>query len=623
MKYIVLLTLFFAAQAESTEIQLPNEIINKNALLLSHHTENVINSDPFVTVGDQPDCDFYEGSSRIQDAIDSGVRTIKLSGSEYMENLIIENRNVKIFGGYATCSDANNDIRGDGKQIINGANAALPVVRISGNEQESNIIIQNVEITGGIASHPYLSGGISIHEANAYIELYHVNIHNNTGVSGGGLASVRGNVDVEIYESSITNNTANDGGGIYCNGVDTFIRIRDRIAGKSIIAFNEATNGSGGGVYITNDCFFSSLSGTTDFISAEYGGIHDNKASRHGGGVAIHDSGTAYFSGTTLCNLLSDNCSGNTTQPVNINNNEADSNQDELGLGGGIYASGSNAHLELINTVVNDNTAYSGGGIAIENGANLSIQSLQETDPCWNKNGLCSQIKGNHTGQNTLSAVGGGLYVSSGSVATISRTEFSGNRAGEGVAIYNLNQLGDEDPSIIKVDGVLIVKNGDDAQNGWGDFYTIRNEEGIMRINFSTIADNNVNNGSANIFNLGEIEIYNSIIHNTDGLLVLRGDNQGASLFYECLILNELDTLPRETDLDLADPMFVDRLNGDYHLNPALSPAVDFCNEFQPSNIKDVDNETRGIDDPNVQNLRGPFDVGFDETNDFIFRNSF
>lgn len=619
MKHVVLLILFFAVQAESTEIQLKN----KNVLLLSHHNENVINSGAFVTVGDQPDCDFYEGDSRIQDAIDSGVTTIKLSGSEYMENLIIENRNIRIFGGYATCSDANNDIRGDSKQIINGASANLPVVRISGNEQKSSIVFQNVELTGGVASHPYVSGGISIHEANAYLELYHVNIHNNTGVTGGGLASVRGIVDVEIFESSITNNTANDGGGIYCNGPDTVIRIRDRIAGKSVVAFNEAINGNGGGVYITNDCFFGSLSGTNDFTSAEYGGIHDNKASRHGGGVAIHDSGTAYFSGTSLCDQLSNNCSSNTTVAVNINNNEANSNQNENGFGGGIYASGSNAHLELINTIVNNNTANSGGGIAIENGANLSIKSLQESEPCWNKNGLCSQIKGNHTAQNSFSAVGGGLYVSSGSVANISRTEFSGNRAGVGVAIYNFNQFRDEEPSIIHLDGVLIVKNGNNGDNSWNDSYTIANEEAITKINFSTIADNAVNVGTANIFNMGEIEIYNSIIHNTDGLLVLRGDNQNSSLFYECLILNEVDTLPRETDLDEGDPMFVDRDNGDYHLNPALSPAVDFCNEFQPSNIKDVDNETRGIDDPNVQNLRGPYDVGFDESNDFIFSNSF
>ncbi|MCB1605031.1 MAG: hypothetical protein KDI59_10305 [Xanthomonadales bacterium] len=67
--------------------------------------------------------------------------------------------------------------------------------------------------------------------------------------------------------------------------------------------------------------------------------------------------------------------------------------------------------------------------------------------------------------------------------------------------------------------------------------------------------------------------------------------------------------------------------NRDFHIDSALSPAVDYCDNSKTGTLQqDIDYEIRGWDDPNVPgNVFGAFDVGADETyeNDVIFRNGF
>jgi len=74
----------------------------------------------------------------------------------------------------------------------------------------------------------------------------------------------------------------------------------------------------------------------------------------------------------------------------------------------------------------------------------------------------------------------------------------------------------------------------------------------------------------------------------------------------------------------VADPNFVDRANGDYHLNWMTSPAVDYGDTFLASPaFTDIDNEERGFDWSRIPNEVGNFDVGFDEQNDIIFADGF
>jgi len=75
----------------------------------------------------------------------------------------------------------------------------------------------------------------------------------------------------------------------------------------------------------------------------------------------------------------------------------------------------------------------------------------------------------------------------------------------------------------------------------------------------------------------------------------------------------------------VADPAFVDRANGDFHIDAEFSPAVDLC-EISPSNpVRDIDLDHYNYDDPIVMNALGAFDAGADETltSDIIFANGF
>src|SRR5690606_2448539 len=108
--------------------------------------------------------------------------------------------------------------------------------------------------------------------------------------------------------------------------------------------------------------------------------------------------------------------------------------------------------------------------------------------------------------------------------------------------------------------------------------------------------------------NTKALEEYNSIVTETD-----------------CLIVNKLGDINDPRSIE-ADPEFVDRGNNDYHINAALSPAVDYCDDLLAEHTtQDTDQEDRGWDDYLATNNFGPFDVCADETyaNDVIFEDDF
>ena len=96
-----------------------------------------------------------------------------------------------------------------------------------------------------------------------------------------------------------------------------------------------------------------------------------------------------------------------------------------------------------------------------------------------------------------------------------------------------------------------------------------------------------------------------------------------------CLLVHETDSFIGNSSVEVANPMFVDAANGDYHIDASLSPAVDYCNELNVmAQFKDIDSDVRGYDDPTVVNnpvTNGAFDIGADETydNDIIFADGF
>ncbi|MEZ5471313.1 MAG: hypothetical protein R3E90_05985 [Marinicella sp.] len=320
-------------------------------------------------------------------------------------------------------------------------------------------------------------------------------------------------------------------------------------------------------------------------------------------------------------------CLGNNTDPINLEANLADSDQDGLGFGGGLYATGSSANVNLTNALIASNQAQSGAGIAIENQAKLTMKTELFGGHCWDSL-YCSQVVENKTATDNAPIRGGGLYATSGSRGYISRTMFARNNADFGTALYAFKDHEYPVDTYVDLEGVLIVNNGSNGSDLWKDSDTIRNNNAYMKINFSTIADNDAANTSANIFNTGPIAnlgLYNSIIHNNDDLPAFRGINHDNADFYECLLLNETGSLPSDDTLIADNPGFLDRINGNYQLNPLASAAVDFCHEFNQSATQylDINGDERGVDASTISNLFGPYDVGFDESIDQIFSNGF
>ncbi|MEZ5471312.1 MAG: hypothetical protein R3E90_05980 [Marinicella sp.] len=247
-----------------------------------------------VTVGDQSDCDFQLGDSRIQSAINSGAVIIRLADSIYNENLVINNRSVIITGGFATCSDAASNHSNGLRQVIDGTLFA-PVFTITSHQQRQEVTLENLHLKQGLAGQSIPGGGVNTIEANLTLNLNNVWITDSIGLSGGGLNVMFGDTDVTITDSVISHNTADNGGGIRCVGPQASVFINENNMNQSSgIFFNEAINGDGGGVHLSGGCIFTSYSGSKNYTTGMHQGIHNNRATGNGGGIAIIDSGWVF-----------------------------------------------------------------------------------------------------------------------------------------------------------------------------------------------------------------------------------------------------------------------------------------------------------------------------------------
>jgi len=567
----------------------------------------------FVTVGDEVSCDFRLGATRIQDAIDSGVGEIRIADSVYNENLVIDDISVTLRGGFDSCPDAENDIQSTSIQTVTGVAAGSPTVLIQGNTQRNTVTIEQLSITGGDGSGFFAGGGITTFAADLQLNITRSWLSNNNGTLGAGMAIITGDTDATLEDVWVVSNVSSgDAGGIYCSGTDASVFISD--TGPSIISgvVNNSAAGDGGGAYITAGCTLTSFSGSADG-GFDFRGFSGNSATENGGGIAVDNGSSVSLIGSLFCFF---GCIGDNTQPISLLNNQATLS------GGAVYASGAGTTLSINNALIQNNTAdAAGGGIALANEATLTMGSVYAFGTCWNP-GECSLVEGNETDPANGLNRAGGLYVSSGSTADVSRTAFRGNRADFGTAIYVHSEDGGVRSSL-DLEGALVAGNGNDGADGFSDANAIRVTRADAKIDFSTIADNNATLASIDARVTGAIEMYSSIVHEP-GLNVYSGSS--TDLTADCLIVNENASIPSASEDVVDDPEFVDRVGGDFHLDAAISPALDFCDTFfSAPDFNDMDDDVRGFDDPTATNNLGPYDVGYDESydNDIIFEHGF
>jgi hypothetical protein len=609
-------------------------------------------SHAFLTFGTDGDCDF--AANQLQDQLSNSPQTeFRLTNQQIFSAFSINGSTFKtIKGGYNTCALAATDTISTTKTTITG-NSTTRVIRVS---TVSNLTLENLIITDGEASNEVsfqYGGGIYIaaNTTNNHVILNNITIQSSHALSGGGGMMIIGSVGFEgiftnvrilnnstngdggglkfggigtltlidsfisdnsaqqgagvsannssisttgttliLQDSSINQNTAsNSGGGVYCRNIAVDMK------GNSAISANTAS--SGAGAYLFTGCSMKSTSG--DFQNSY--GIFNNIATSSGGGITVLNGSRFDLIGdaTHYANLF-----GNST----LENNST---------GGGIFASGQNSFVRIINGHLNDNSSNSGGVAYINDKATLTMQ--RTSGSCFG-NQICSEVSNNSTNNGK----GAAFATETCGTLIVSQTEIYNNNAGTGLSVTYLS--GNQN------DICTSLFEGNIIHNNTGDtLFEIKNGY-QLDFAFNTLTENNTINNPQTLFelsNLGsnQLNLNSSIIWNAPATVIDTHGNANNTVTGNCLGIHNSSTLPNGFGnlVTTNDPAFaVDS----FSLSLASS-VIDFCdtNLYTPS-FHDIEGKVRGFNHPLVPTVLGPYDLGAfefnpDGLNDVIFQGGF
>jgi hypothetical protein len=408
----------------------------------------------------------------------SGADTIVLeSGGEYVLTAI----NNETENGANGLPLITSDImirggRGENSTIRREQDEGTPEFRIFEVSNQGVLRMEHVNISGGLVldsettpeSCPtiecrYPGAGAAIFNDGGIVTLERSTISNNTA-RWGGAAIVNIEGDIVIENSTIDDNTTEGSGG----GVMMF---RGTVAiNNSAISDNTALVGAG----IYN--FEGSLGVARSRISRNFAEMHtsgimnyngtatlfnsiisENNANRGAGGIENMEGGRVTILRSTITNNVGSDGLINQAQGfMTLQDSTVSDNQ-----GGGIYNTGI---LELVNTVVNNNTREgSGGGIRNLTNVTPSLVLIRNSTISGNKSinapggGISNSqgtvvINDSHITENyAVGHSGGGIHTSGGTLVSLNST-FTDNVADrDGGGIYNLDTaLFFDDSSVIR-----------------------------------------------------------------------------------------------------------------------------------------------------------------------------
>lgn len=599
------------------------ELINKNSL----------QGAPVVATIGPPGCNFNASvrTTPIQDAIDWPNATYTelriVEGVYDEENITLNDRDMVIKGGYASCADAANGIQTSPDSlatVIQSSQDTNPVFRIDGNTTRNNVRLQNLTIQNSGAVNWY-GGAIRVNSADVALTLDQVALANNNALRGGAIAVTGngGDPTISLRKVQINNNQAEQGGGIYCRNPNAFIGIYDSAGLNHGIYSNAATDGSGGGILLDNGCEMTTYQGSQNvqIFGSDNRGINFNTATEHGGGIAVLGGAKATLLGRNSCFPFNNSwlCLwGNNVEPISLVLNVADYDDNSSGDGGAVYADGAGSEVIAENVYMVANLGYNGGAIAAENNATVTVKTAFENEAgpisCWQP-GACTDLN-----NNLAEISGGAFYSQTGAVITVRNAQIRNHRANAGVAGYVRDSN-----SVVDVEGSVLFGNGSGGNGNYNDLYLFRSfQGGESKLTYSTVGENDV---VSRFFgnNDGRVYLGNSIIYDPDGVDIYTDSGAtNPNQFGDCLIVHE-DQTPVGTNMYTLDPQFENVGNDDYRLKDG-SPAVDMCGQpwFSPT-APDMDGNLRPIDLPGIGNLHGPDDAGaFEATSsDIIFKDGF
>jgi len=518
-------------------------------------------------VGADRNCDF----STIQAGIDAtgaspNPASVYISYNKtYHENLIINHHNIQLDGSYADCTQARLGLSGRNKANNQGGTAAAPVVHI----RSENVSLKNMIISD------HMAGGVfASRHSNITLENMAFNLLGTTG-SGAINLPESAQVHLLIKDSDFSFNTSDQGSAINCKGSNHTIEIVN-----TSFSNNEASRG-GNNNYVYGGAIF-----VDGCDLAIYDSTFQNNSADYGGGIYLESSQMILRRAT-------------------FNSNTATQSSGAL--------LGSNSTIDAEAVQFNDNqSGILAGAIGLSNSTlNLTKTAENCTD----------NIKCNHFSNNQAGFGAGALGAEFGFI-DITGTYFENNRADHGTVLYLTHT------NYTKIEGSIFVGNGDGGDADFLDqnVFFLRNDA-VARISYSTFADNNIVATTFSQSENAQLKLYSSIVYDPNSGNIFNSGEYFKHI--NCLIAHEdqsFNTNPNDF-VTVADPMFVDPDNGNYHIDVDTSPAVDYCTDtIAFAEHTDIDNQLRGLDNPNVINnpdTNGIFDIGADEAYDLIFANGF
>ncbi len=533
--------------------------------------------------------------------------TIADSGTTNGATLIVcagtYSENINFLGKAITVKSAS----GSASTLIQGASSSTnsPVVTFSTGETSAAVLdgftIDNQNNAGTASRGIYINGAVPTIK-NCIIQGNSASNCSENGNACGGAGVYIVGSSPSFDSCTIRANTATNrnGAGMYITGAASGATITNStIGGSTSSDGNIGGNSTGGaGVYFTG-----STTGTLS-ISSSY--IQNNVASNaKGGGLYLGSiTNPTIISSTTISyNQTSAQAAGiySLNSPLTITDSHIDNNT-STHYGGGLYLDGASANANITGGTINGNTSTStsdgyGPGIYIVNGADLTYTG------------------GSIVGNIGSAGIGGGIYdVNSGTNLILSKMYIQGNKVPQhGGGVYLVSG------STASITNSIITGN-DGGTSNWemgGGIYS----NGTLTVNNSTIAGNYGGKGGGIYVAGGSTTVTNSIIWGNTA-----GDGSNGISGTATVTYSDVQGGYSGTGNKNIDPIFVAPAQatsgnattaGNFHICYASgipsgctsgpSPCIDTASATNAP-ADDIDGQTRPYPYPS-----GPYDMGADE----------